>query len=239
MIVRTVLVLLAAVCAAAASADEVKLTNERTGETFSYTPSFARQPTAERPITDRVYDPNERRWVTYRETTAHMRKRQRALYKRTTVSFVSAEPAGTVVVDTAARFLYFVLPDGLAIRYGIGVGREGFSWSGIERVSDKREWPDWTPPAEMRERQPFLPDWMPGGPDNPLGAAALYLGNTLYRIHGTNEADSIGSAVSSGCIRMTNADIEDLYARVTLGTRVIVLGPGSDRSGLLAALSPF
>ena len=130
---------------------------------------------------------------------------------------------GTVVISTNERRLYYVLPDGQAIRYGVGVGRPGFTWGGARTVTAKREWPDWTPPAQMLRRRPDLPRHMPGGLDNPLGARAMYLGGTLYRIHGSNEPDSIGQAVSSGCIRMTNDDVIDLYGRVRVGTRVVVL----------------
>ena len=137
------------------------------------------------------------------------------------------EPAGTIVIDTSSRHLYLVQPGGGAIRYGIGVGRQGFTWKGVARVGRKTEWPRWIPPKEMLKRRPDLPDEMEGGLDNPLGARALYLfqGNkdTLFRIHGTNEPDSIGKAVSSGCIRMMNADAIDLYERVKVGTRVVVL----------------
>lgn len=129
---------------------------------------------------------------------------------------------GTIVVETAERRLYFVLPDGQAIRYGIGVGRDGFRWSGSHRVTRKAEWPGWTPPPAMRKRVPDLPAYMPGGPNNPLGARALYIGNTLYRIHGTSEPWTIGQAVSSGCIRLTNDDITDLYERVKVGALVVV-----------------
>ena len=142
---------------------------------------------------------------------------------RTTVSYPSNERPGTVIVNTKERRLYYVLGDGRAIRYGIGVGRDGFRWSGVKTVSAKREWPDWTPPAQMLQRRPDLPRYMPGGPDNPLGARALYLGSTLYRIHGSNEPETIGQAVSSGCFRMTNDDVIDLYGRVQLGTKVVVL----------------
>ena len=135
------------------------------------------------------------------------------------------EPAGTVIIDTPHTFLYLTLGGGKAIRYGIGVGRRGFTWSGVERISRKSEWPDWIPPAEMIARQPYLPRWVGGGPGNPLGARALYLGNTDYRIHGTNNPSSIGTQVSSGCIRMRNADVIDLYRRVSIGTKVVVL-PG-------------
>jgi lipoprotein-anchoring transpeptidase ErfK/SrfK len=147
-------------------------------------------------------------------------------FKRQLVNFNSAEPAGTLVIDTANTHLYLVLGNGQAMRYGIGVGREGFTWAGAERVSRMAEWPDWHPPAEMIERQPYLPRFMAGGEGNPLGARALYLGKTLYRIHGTNQPSTIGKYVSSGCIRLTNEDIQDLYSRVQVGTRVVVL-PGS------------
>ena len=151
-----------------------------------------------------------------------------AQFKRQLVTFQSTEPAGTIVIDTANTHLYLVLGNGQAMRYGIGVGREGFTWAGAERVSKMSEWPDWHPPAEMIERQPYLPRFMAGGEGNPLGARALYLGKTLYRIHGTNQPSTIGKYVSSGCIRLTNEDIQDLYSRVQVGTRVVVL-PGRRR----------
>ncbi len=144
-------------------------------------------------------------------------------YIKQIVNYPTSERSGTVVVDTRAHFLYFVLGDGRALRYGIGVARDGFEWSGTHRVTRKAEWPSWTPPAEMRKRQPGLPARMDGGPNNPLGARALYLGSTLYRIHGTNEPWSIGQNVSSGCIRMTNADVIDLYGRVQMNTKVVVM----------------
>jgi len=143
--------------------------------------------------------------------------------RRQLVTYPTTEPAGTLIIDTPHTYLYLVLGGGKALRYGIGVGREGFTWSGSERISRMTEWPDWHPPKEMIERQPYLPRFMAGGEGNPLGARALYLGNTLYRIHGTNQPSTIGSFVSSGCIRLTNEDIEDLYDRVNLGTRVVVL----------------
>ena len=143
--------------------------------------------------------------------------------RRQSVDYPTSEPASTIIVDTANTYLYFVLGNGQAIRYGIGVGREGFTWSGRERVSRMAEWPNWRPPADMVARNPDLPDFVPGGLDNPLGARALYLGDTLYRIHGTNEPSSIGTFASSGCIRMLNADVIDLYRRVSLGTQVVVL----------------
>ena len=145
------------------------------------------------------------------------------VYLRQVVQYPTSERSGTVVVDTQAHFLYFVLGDGRALRYGIGVAKSGFEWSGTHQVTRKAEWPSWTPPAEMLRRRPELPRHMEGGPDNPLGARALYLGSTLYRIHGTTEPWSIGQNVSSGCIRMTNADVIDLYERVKLYTKVVVL----------------
>jgi lipoprotein-anchoring transpeptidase ErfK/SrfK len=147
-------------------------------------------------------------------------------FRRQLVDYNSAEPPGTIIIDTPHTYLYLILSKGKALRYGIGVGREGFTWSGTERVSRMSEWPDWHPPKEMIERQPYLPRFMAGGDGNPLGARALYLGNTVYRIHGTNQPSTIGSFVSSGCIRLTNEDVEDLYSRVNVGTRVVVL-PGS------------
>jgi len=145
--------------------------------------------------------------------------------KKQMVNYSTKEPAGTIVIDTPNTYLYLVLGNGRAIRYGIGVGREGFTWSGTERISKMSEWPDWHPPSEMIERQPYLPRFMAGGPGNPLGARALYLGKTLYRVHGTNQPSTIGQTVSSGCIRLLNEDIEDLYSRVQVGSRVVVL-PG-------------
>ena len=147
-------------------------------------------------------------------------------FRRTLVDYYTKEPAGTIIIDTSNTYLYVVLGSGRALRYGIGVGREGFTWAGVERISRMAEWPDWNPPETMIERQPYLPRFMAGGDGNPLGARALYLGQTLYRIHGTNQPSTIGTFVSSGCIRLTNEDITDLYARVKVGTRVVVL-PGS------------
>lgn len=144
-------------------------------------------------------------------------------FLRQVVRYRTSERAGTIIVDTGRHYLYLVLRDGFAMRYGIGVARSGFEWSGTHKVTAKREWPGWTPPAEMRKRQPYLPQFMPGGPDNPLGARALYIGSTLYRIHGTSEPWTIGGNVSSGCIRLTNDDVTDLYARVKIGARVVVL----------------
>ena len=142
---------------------------------------------------------------------------------RQRVEFSTEYAPGTIVVSTSERRLYFVTARGEAIEYGVGVGRPGFEWNGVKKVSAKKEWPSWTPPAEMLQRRPDLPRYMSGGPDNPLGARALYLGSSLYRIHGSNEPETIGQAVSSGCIRMTNEDVIDLYNRVKVGAKVVVL----------------
>jgi len=143
--------------------------------------------------------------------------------RRAIVAFNTSEAAGTIVIDTGNTALYYVLGQGRAIRYGVGVGREGFTWSGVQTVSRKAEWPDWTPPAEMIARQPYLPRFVAGGPGNPLGARAMYLGSSVYRIHGTNDPSTIGKFVSSGCIRLTNEDVADLFSRVSVGTKVVVL----------------
>ena len=144
-------------------------------------------------------------------------------YDRQTVDYRTDEQPGTIVVDTPNKFLYLVEGSGKAMRYGIGVGRPGFTWAGVKAITAKREWPDWRPPADMLQRRPDLPRFMPGGEDNPLGARAMYLGSTLYRIHGSNEPWTIGTNVSSGCIRMRNQDVEDLYDRVKVGTKVVVI----------------
>jgi len=143
-------------------------------------------------------------------------------FEKQEVFFRTNDAPGTVIIDTQQRFLYLVQGNNRAIRYGIGVGREGFQWSGLQRISRKQEWPDWRPPPEMIERQPYLPRFMAGGPGNPLGARALYLGQTVYRIHGTNQPQTIGHAVSSGCFRLVNEDVIDLYDRVPVGTKVII-----------------
>jgi lipoprotein-anchoring transpeptidase ErfK/SrfK len=143
-------------------------------------------------------------------------------YQRQAVFYRTTEPPGTIIIQTSERYLYLVQGNGRALRYGIGVGREGFQWQGLVKISRKAEWPDWTPPPEMIERQPYLPRFMAGGPGNPLGARALYLGATVYRIHGTNQPQTIGSEVSSGCFRLVNADVTDLYDRVPLGTKVVI-----------------
>ena len=158
--------------------------------------------------------------------------------RRQEVAFPTKEPAGTIVVDTPNTYLYYILGGGRAIRYGVRVGRDGFTWTGVQKISRKAEWPDWHPPPEMIDRQPYLPRFMAGGEGNPLGARAMYLGSTVYRIHGTNQPSTIGKFVSSGCIGMLNDDVSDLFDRVKVGTRVVVL-PGSaagrDRLGATGA----
>jgi lipoprotein-anchoring transpeptidase ErfK/SrfK len=151
-----------------------------------------------------------------------------ARLRRQVVNYTTREAPGTIIIDTPHTYLYYVLGNGQAIRYGIGVGRDGFTWSGTQTITKKAEWPDWTPPPEMIARQPYLPRYMAGGPGNPLGARAMYLGGTIYRIHGTNAPGTIGTHVSSGCLRLINEDVIDLYSRVNVGTKVIVL-PMTDR----------
>ena len=158
--------------------------------------------------------------------------------QRQVVNYATPAAAGTIIIDTAHTYLYYVLGDGKAIRYGIGVGRDGFTWSGAQTVTRMAEWPDWTPPQEMIERQPYLPRWMAGGKGNPLGARAIYLGSTVYRIHGTNAPATIGTRVSSGCIRLTNADVTDLYSRVTVGTKIIVLSNSGQVAQVAAPAVP-
>ena len=154
--------------------------------------------------------------------------------QRQMVNYSTAEAPGTIIIDTPNTYLYFVLGGGKAIRYGVGVGREGFTWSGVKTIERKSEWPDWLPPADMLARQPYLPRFVAGGPGNPLGARAMYLSGSVYRIHGTNKPSSIGQHVSSGCIRMLNDDVIDLYARARVGTKVIVL-PMSHRQVAMAS----
>jgi lipoprotein-anchoring transpeptidase ErfK/SrfK len=143
-------------------------------------------------------------------------------YKRQVVFYRTSASPGTIVISTSERFLYMVLANNRALRYGIGVGRQGFQWSGMVTITRKTAWPDWTPPPEMIKRQPYLPRFMAGGPGNPLGARALYLGATVYRIHGTNQPETIGTAVSSGCFRLVNGDVTDLFDRTPIGTKVII-----------------
>jgi lipoprotein-anchoring transpeptidase ErfK/SrfK len=154
--------------------------------------------------------------------------------RRQEVSLATKEPAGTIIVDTPNTYLYYVLGNGRAIRYGVRVGRDGFTWTGVQKITRKAEWPDWHPPTEMIERQPYLPRFMAGGPGNPLGARAMYLGSTVYRIHGTNQPSTIGKFVSSGCIGMLNDDVSDLFERTKVGTRVVVM-PGGPAPGTATA----
>ncbi|OCK53774.1 L,D-transpeptidase [Bradyrhizobium sp. LMTR 3] len=151
-----------------------------------------------------------------------------ARLRRQVVNYYTREAPGTIIIDTPNTYLYLVLGNGQAMRYGIGIGRDGFTWSGTQTITRKAEWPAWTPPPQMIARQPYLPRHMTGGPGNPLGARAMYLGGTIYRIHGTNDPSTIGTRVSSGCLRLTNEDVIDLYSRVSVGTKVIVL-PMTDR----------
>ena len=159
-----------------------------------------------------------------------------ARLRRQIVSYATREAPGTIIIDTPNTYLYYVLGGGQAMRYGIGVGRDGFTWSGVQQISKKAEWPDWVPPPEMIARQPYLPRLMAGGPGNPLGARAMYLGGTVYRIHGTNAPETIGTHISSGCIRLTNEDVTDLYSRVSVGTKVIVLPMPDRRADLGSAV---
>ena len=165
----------------------------------------------------RFFDMNSKKWVTYKS-----RKSAESPVKRETVKYDGPYKPNTIIVNTSERRLYHVMENGKALKYGIGVGREGFQWAGNHRISRKAEWPGWTPPPAMRKRQPDLPQHMEGGLNNPLGARALYIGATIYRIHGSNEPWTIGQAVSSGCIRMTNDDVSHLYEQVKVGTRVVV-----------------
>ncbi|WP_420135818.1 L,D-transpeptidase family protein [Rhodopseudomonas sp.] len=158
--------------------------------------------------------------------------------RRQEVAFQTKEPAGTIVVDTSHTYLYYVLGNGRAMRYGVRVGRDGFTWTGVQKITRKAEWPDWHPPTEMIERQPYLPRFMAGGPGNPLGARAMYLGSTVYRIHGTNQPSTIGKFVSSGCIGMLNEDVSDLFERAKVGTRVVVLPGGPPPATASAAPQP-
>ena len=178
---------------------------------------------AQRPWEDMSRDPNARMSSLPGNPYDQPRRSFNSKYLKQVVEYPTHEKPGTIVIDTPNRFLYLVQDDGKAIRYGIGVGRPGFEWAGVKAISAKKEWPDWRPPKEMLARRPDLPTYMEGGPRNPLGARAMYLGSTLYRIHGSNEPDTIGTAVSSGCIRMRNEDVIDLYEKVKVGTKVIVI----------------
>jgi lipoprotein-anchoring transpeptidase ErfK/SrfK len=192
-----------------------------------FVPLFAQPPVQTQPQFEQetVRQPIDVKPQADAEVPAHLR--------RQIVNYSGKEPAGTIIVDTPNTYLYYVLGNGKAVRYGIGVGRDGFRWSGVKSVERKAEWPDWVPPAEMIARQPYLPRFVAGGPHNPLGARALYIGGTIYRIHGTNVPASIGQRVSSGCIRMLNEDVIDLYERAKVGTRVVVL---PDRSHMASRL---
>ncbi|ABD87725.1 L,D-transpeptidase [Rhodopseudomonas palustris] len=175
------------------------------------------------PMLQQPMPPAPQAQIAPQDDDAVVRSELPARLKRQVVNYTTREAQGTIVIDTANTYLYLVLGNGRAMRYGIGVGRDGFTWSGVQPITRKAEWPNWTPPAEMIARQPYLPRFMAGGPGNPLGARAMYLGGSIYRIHGTNAPATIGTRVSSGCIRLTNADVADLYSRVNVGTKVVVL----------------
>ncbi len=180
-----------------------------------------------RPMVLSALPPEEQPEVGPAQLPPHLRKQE--------VAYATKEPAGTLIVDTPNTHLYYVLGNGRAIRYGVRVGRDGFTWTGVQKVSRKAEWPDWHPPTEMIERQPYLPRFMAGGPGNPMGARAMYLGSTVFRIHGTNQPSTIGKFVSSGCIGMLNEDVSDLFDRVKVGTRVVVLPGGAPPASTAAA----
>jgi lipoprotein-anchoring transpeptidase ErfK/SrfK len=169
----------------------------------------------------RVYDSDTASWVDESVLATRVNTRH-SVIKKEVVSYETTLKPGSIVIETGERRLYLVLDGGKAMKYGIGVGRDGFTWSGTNRITRKAEWPGWTPPAQMRKRVPDLPAYMPGGPNNPLGARAMYIGSTLYRVHGTSDPSSIGQAVSSGCIRLTNDDVADLYERVNVGATIVV-----------------
>ena len=183
-----------------------------------------------RPVTVAALPPEEQPEAGPAQLSPNLRRQE--------VSFVTKEPPGTIVVDTPNTYLYYVLGNGRAIRYGVRVGRDGFTWTGVQKITRKKEWPDWYPPSEMIGRQPYLPRFMAGGPGNPLGARAMYLGSTAYRIHGTNQPSTIGKFVSSGCIGMLNEDVSDLFARVKVGTRVVVLRGGPPPGTATASAQP-
>ncbi len=191
---------------------------EAIGAPGSVTGTVQPQGTDSKPMVLSALPPEEQPEVAPVQLPPHLRRQE--------VNFVTKEPAGTLVVDTPNTYLYYVLGNNRAIRYGVRVGRDGFTWTGVQKISRKAEWPDWHPPTEMIERQPYLPRFMAGGPGNPLGARAMYLGSTVYRIHGTNQPSTIGKFVSSGCIGMLNEDVSDLFERVKVGTRVVVLPGG-------------
>jgi lipoprotein-anchoring transpeptidase ErfK/SrfK len=213
-----------------APADDGLRPPEAVGAPGSVTGSIA--PTAApdgRPMTVAALPPEEQPETGTPKLAPNLRRQE--------VPFVTKEPPGTLVVDTPNTYLYYVLGNGRAIRYGVRVGRDGFTWTGVQKITRKAEWPDWHPPPEMIERQPYLPRFMAGGPGNPLGARAMYLGSTVYRIHGTNQPSTIGKFVSSGCIGMLNEDVMDLFDRVKVGTRVVVL-PGGPPPAAVASSQP-
>ena len=192
---------------------------EPAGITGAVQPQGAPQGADGRPMVLSALPPEEQPEVGPAQLPPHLRKQE--------VAYATKEPAGTLIVDTPNTHLYYILGNGRAIRYGVRVGRDGFTWTGVQKVSRKAEWPDWHPPTEMIERQPYLPRFMAGGPGNPMGARAMYLGSTVFRIHGTNQPSTIGKFVSSGCIGMLNEDVSDLFDRVKVGTRVVVLPGGA------------
>ena len=203
--------------------------------TENYTPGYPNTIFQEVMPSERAYQQSAPRYDTTVTSDAEVMP---AHLRRQIVAYPTREAPGTIVVDTPNTYLYYVIGNGRAVRYGIGVGREGFTWSGVQSVARKQEWPDWHPPADMVARQPYLPRFMAGGPGNPLGARALYLGNSIYRIHGTNDPSSIGKRMSSGCIRMTNEDAIDLYNRVNLGAKVVVLNDPRRRQNDTIAAAP-
>lgn len=191
---------------------------------------MANAPAENRPMTVAGLPPEDQPDVGETPLPSHLRRQE--------VDFASKEPAGTIVVDTSNTYLYLILGNGRAMRYGVRVGRDGFTWNGTQKITRKAEWPDWHPPSEMIERQPYLPRFMAGGPGNPMGARAMYLGSTVYRIHGTNQPSTIGKFVSSGCIGMLNDDAADLYDRVKVGTRVVVLPGSGPKNASTASAQP-
>jgi lipoprotein-anchoring transpeptidase ErfK/SrfK len=194
------------------------------GERYQQEPVYQQQPSYEpRHSMLPPMDPQQQAMPQQEEASDPSQRPFDPKFEKQLVDYSGKESAGTIVVDTPNKFLFLVQGNGKALRYGIGVGKPGFTWSGVKTISAKKEWPDWTPPAEMLVRRPDLPRHMEGGPQNPLGARAMYLGSSLYRIHGSNEPWTIGTNVSSGCIRMRNQDVIDLYGRVNVGARVIVI----------------
>ena len=193
------------------------------GERYQQQPMYQPQPSYGRRSMLPPMDPQQPMMQQQEEAADPAQRPFNPIYEKQVVDYQGKESPGTIVVDTPNKFLFLVQGDGKALRYGIGVGRPGFTWSGTHHITNKREWPDWTPPDEMLKRRPDLPRHMEGGPQNPLGARAMYLGSSLYRIHGSNEPWTIGTNVSSGCIRMRNEDVIDLYGRVNVGARVIVI----------------